>query len=67
MKVTLAAKARAKLRGRDYCIADDIHDLAVPLLAHRVRLAAQADGYLPTYEEAEATVRDLVARVPVPL
>jgi hypothetical protein len=32
-----------------------------------VRLAAQADGYVPNYDEAEATVRDLVARVPVPL
>jgi MoxR-like ATPase len=63
----LAARARAKVRGRDYCIADDVHDLAVPVLAHRVRLAAQADGYVPNYDEAEATVRDLVARVPVPL
>ncbi|MSP26176.1 MAG: AAA family ATPase [Myxococcales bacterium] len=62
-----AARARAKVRGRDYCIADDIHDLAVPVLSHRIRLAAQAEGYMPTYEEAEATVRDLVARVPVPL
>lgn len=62
-----AAKARAKLRNRDYVVADDIHDLAVPVLAHRIRLAAQADGYVPTYDEAEATVRDLVARVPVPL
>jgi MoxR-like ATPase len=62
-----AAKARAKVRGRDYLIADDIHDLTVPVLAHRVRLAAQADGYVPNYDEAEATVRDLVARVPVPL
>ena len=62
-----AAKARALIRSRDYVIADDIHDLAVPVLAHRVRLAAQADGYVPNYDEAEATVRDLVARVPVPL
>jgi MoxR-like ATPase len=67
INLSLAARARAKLRGRDYCIADDIHDLAVPVLAHRVRLAAQADGYVPNYDEAEATVRDLVARVPVPL
>jgi MoxR-like ATPase len=67
MNVSRAARARAKIRGRDYCIADDIHDLAVPLLAHRVRLAAQADGYMPSYEESEATIRDLVARVPVPL
>ena len=28
--------ARALLRGRHYCIADDIHDLAIPVLAHRV-------------------------------
>jgi MoxR-like ATPase len=67
INLSLAARARAKLRARDYCIADDIHDLAVPVLAHRVRLAAQADGYVPSYDEAEATVRDLVARVPVPL
>jgi len=67
MNLARAARSRAKIRGRDYCIADDIHDLAVPVLAHRVRLAAQADGYMPSYEEAEATVRDLVARVPVPL
>ena len=62
-----AARARALLRGRSYCIADDVHDLAVPVLAHRVRLASHAEGYMPSREEAEATVRDLVARVPVPL
>jgi MoxR-like ATPase len=62
-----AAKARAKIRKRDYCIADDVHELTVPVLAHRIRLAAQADGYVPSYDEAEATIRDLVARVPVPL
>lgn len=67
INLSKAAKARARLRNREYVIADDIHDLAVPVLAHRIRLAAQADGYVPNYDEAEATVRDLVARVPVPL
>ena len=67
INLSRAARARAKLRGRDYCIADDVHDLAIPLLAHRVRLTAQADGYVPTADEAESTIRDLVARVPVPL
>ncbi|HTM45107.1 MAG TPA: MoxR family ATPase, partial [Polyangiaceae bacterium] len=62
-----AARARAFLSGRNYCIADDIHDLAVPLLAHRVRLASHAEGYLPSREEAESAVRDVVNRVPVPL
>jgi MoxR-like ATPase len=62
-----AARARALLRGRDYCIADDIHDLAVPVLAHRVRLATHADGFMPTRDEAETALREIVARVPVPL
>lgn len=62
-----AARARALLKGRTYCIADDVHDLAVPLLAHRIRLAAHAEGYLPTREETETAIRDIVARIPVPL
>ena len=62
-----AARARALLRGRNYCIADDIHDLAVPVLAHRVRLATHADGFTPTRDEAETALREIVARVPVPL
>jgi MoxR-like ATPase len=62
-----AARARALLRGRNYCIADDIHDLAVPVLAHRVRLATHADGFMPTRDEAEAALREIVGRVPVPL
>ena len=62
-----AARARALLKGRAYCIADDVHDLAVPVLAHRVRLAAHGEGYVPTRDESEAAIRDIVARVPVPL
>jgi MoxR-like ATPase len=67
MNLSRAARARALLRGRHYVIADDVHALAVPLLAHRVRLAAHAEGYVPSREESEAAVRDAVARVPVPL
>jgi MoxR-like ATPase len=67
LNLARAARGRAVLRGRSYCIADDIHDLAVPVLAHRVRLAAHAEGYMPSRDEAEAAVRDIVARVPVPL
>ncbi|MEI7892965.1 MAG: MoxR family ATPase [Myxococcales bacterium] len=62
-----ASKARALSRGRTYCIPDDIHDLAVPVLAHRVRLAAHDDGFTTTRDEAEAIIRDLLTRVPVPL
>ncbi|CAN5713881.1 MoxR family ATPase [soil metagenome] len=62
-----AARARAMLRGRSYCIADDIHDLTIPVLAHRVRLASHADGFAPSRDEAETALRDIVARIPVPL
>jgi MoxR-like ATPase len=62
-----AARARALLRGRHYCIADDIHDLTVPVLAHRVRLATQAEGFTPTRDEAESAIREVVGRIPVPL
>src|SRR6202167_5212557 len=62
-----AARARALLRGRNYCIADDIHDLAVAVLSHRVRLATHADGFTPTRDESETALREIVARVPVPI
>jgi MoxR-like ATPase len=67
MALAKAARARALVRGRNYCIPDDIHDLAVPVLAHRVRLSTHADGFVPSRDEAEAAVRDIVARVPVPV
>ena len=63
---TRRARARSSAAAH-YCIADDIHDLAVPVLAHRVRLATHADGFVPTRDEAETAVREIVARVPVPL
>jgi MoxR-like ATPase len=67
MNLARAARGRAVLHGRNYCIADDVHDLAVAVLAHRVRLAAHAEGYMPSRDECENAVRDLVARIPVPL
>jgi MoxR-like ATPase len=67
MNLSRAARARALLRGRLYCIADDIHELAIPVLAHRVRLSAHAEGYVPSRDETEGALRDVIGRVPVPL
>lgn len=67
MSLAHAARARALLDGRDHCIPDDFHQLAVPLLAHRVRLAAHAEGYTPSRQECEAVLKDVMVRVPVPL
>jgi MoxR-like ATPase len=64
-----AVKARAIVRGRSYAIPDDVSELAVPVLAHRVRLQG-LDGFGPgeaLREDAERVVQEIVQRVDVPL
>ncbi|HUJ25372.1 MAG TPA: MoxR family ATPase [Myxococcales bacterium] len=61
------AKARALLRGRDYVEPDDVKDLCVPVLAHRITLAGRGPGGGEIERlAAERVVRDLVEQVPVP-
>ena len=58
-----AARAAAASRGRDYVTPDDIQDLAVPVLGHRLLLAPEA-------QMRGAAVTDvlegLIGRVPIP-
>ena len=63
----MAARARALLRGRDFVLVEDVLDLAVPVIAHRIRIAAYAEGFTVGRDEAEVAVRELVARIPLPL
>ncbi|MGC5050568.1 MoxR family ATPase [Micromonospora sp. DT48] len=58
-----AARAQALLRGRGYVLPDDVRELAVDVLAHRLVLTfdAVADGV-----SAEWVVRRLVEAVPPP-
>jgi MoxR-like ATPase len=58
-----ATRAWAALDGRDYVIPDDVQTLAVPVLAHRVLLTAEAHVGRSTPEQV---ITDLVARIPVP-
>ncbi|MGN9803847.1 AAA family ATPase [Micromonospora sp. L32] len=59
-----AARAQALLRGREYVLPEDVRDLAVDVLAHRLVLSfdAVADGVSP-----EALVHRLVQAVPPPV
>jgi MoxR-like ATPase len=59
-----ASQAAALVAGRDYVVPDDVKDLAVSVLAHRVI----SKGYLHGGQRAavEALVRRLVEDVPVP-
>lgn len=59
-----ASRARALLQGRDYVMPDDVKLLAVPCLSHRVTLQSGRAG--AGRREAEALLRDLLERVPVP-
>jgi MoxR-like ATPase len=56
MSYVRAAKTWAASRGRNYVVPDDIKELGVPVLAHRVILDPEA-------EFAGASVRDVVNRV----
>jgi MoxR-like ATPase len=58
-----AAKASAALSGRDYVVPDDLQELAVQVLSHRILTTVEASmsGRTP-----EAALRQIVAGVPMP-
>ncbi len=59
-----AGRALAVLRGRDYLLPDDVRDVAVDVMAHRLMLTfdALADGVDP-----EQVVKQILHAVPPPL
>lgn len=57
-----AVKAYAALMGRSYCIPDDVKTLAVPVLAHRMKLSY---GY-QTDQEAANLISEILTEIPVP-
>jgi len=59
-----ATQAAALLDGRDFVTPDDVRDLAVPALAHRI--IARASGLAGTGDAASEAVRDVVRKLPVP-
>jgi MoxR-like ATPase len=58
-----AAKAAARLAGRDYVTPDDVARMAVPVLHHRLVLTPEAELERFT---ADAAVRNALEAVPVP-
>jgi MoxR-like ATPase len=62
-----AAQAHAFIEGRNYLLPDDLKDLAVHALAHRVVLASNQDTLGRTRDEAERALGEILARVPIPL
>jgi MoxR-like ATPase len=67
MALHRAAKARALVRDREFCVPDDIRELAPAVLAHRVVLAFSDGARGPRLDEAERVIQDIADTVPVPL
>jgi MoxR-like ATPase len=62
-----AAKALALVRQRDYCLPDDIKELAPLVFSHRIRIEAKQGIHDHRSEEVERVIQDIVESVPVPL
>jgi len=67
MGLSKAAKALAVVRGRDYCLPDDVKELAPIVLSHRVMLNRTHGMRIQSFEQAERMVLDIVETVPVPV
>jgi len=61
-----AAQAAALVAGRDYCIPEDIRELAVDVLAHRVAVETRS-GAQGEVEVSRWIVSEIVDRVAIPL
>ena len=63
ISLTLAAKANAFLQGRGYVIPQDVKDLALDVLRHRLIITYEAEAEDKTSEDVVSTI---LAHVPVP-
>jgi MoxR-like ATPase len=63
LQLARAARARAALEGRDYVLPDDVQELAVPVLAHRLLPTPEAQVSRRT---PESVVSDLVDHTGLP-
>jgi MoxR-like ATPase len=63
ISMLLCSKALAAIRGRDFPTPDDVRDIAMPVLRHRLALRAEAELDGAT---TDATVADILKTVEVP-
>ncbi len=62
-----AARARALVQGRDYCLPDDIKELAVHVLCHRVLPESRHGTHKRTVGDTAPIIHDLLEQVSVPV
>lgn len=62
-----ASRAWAMVNGRSYVLPEDVKRLALPVLAHRVSLGAGESVVGSSRDAAEGVLREILARVEVPI
>lgn len=62
-----AARARALVYDRDYCIPDDIKQLAVPVLCHRVIPESHHGTHKRTVSDTSAIISEIVETMEIPV
>jgi MoxR-like ATPase len=62
-----AARAYALTRGRTYLIPDDVRDLVIPCLAHRILPAGASGTTFDMHDEAAAILEGILEEVEAPL
>src|SRR5713226_3784216 len=64
INLVLTARALAYMRGRDYVLAQDIQDMALDVLRHRIVLSYEA---LSDEVTSDALIKKVLERIPVPV
>ncbi len=62
-----SAQAIALIEGRDFCIADDIKRLVLPVFAHRIIINSRQAGTKRRSFEAEQILQEILLKVKVPI
>ena len=62
-----AAQSRALLLGRDFVIPEDVQELVVPVLAHRLSLLRQSSDPMEERRAVTAVLRRIVGSLPAPV
>jgi len=62
-----AAQGRALLRGRDFVVPEDVEELVVPVLAHRLSLLRQSSDPMEERRAITAALRRIVGNITAPV
>lgn len=62
-----AARASALFHGREYCIPDDIKELAVPVLSHRVIPESHHQQSNRRLKDTAAVITDILDKIAIPV